>query len=179
MARTKAAPKEKTPKESKEPKLRRTAPLTNDEADFLYGLYLFLFNSSLLSLHGKYRAFETAAVDIFPWSITHISAKALEHLVTNGTAKGLRRGHRMQRKTRGEQLFDRLAPSNKAEMLEFFLENDKVTLVINKENGTHGIEDWSLQIEVPPHILVGGSYSVYATMIDKAWARDQWENLAK
>jgi len=178
MAQEKSAPKKKAPKEPKVPKFRRTAPLTNDEADFLYGLYLFLFNSSL-SPHGKYRTFETAAVDIFPWSITHMTAKALEHLVTKGTAKGLRRGHRMQRKTRGEQLFDRSAPSDKAEMLEFFLENDKVTLVINEENGTHGVEAWSHQVEVPSHILVGGSYSVYATMIDKAWAREQWESLTK
>lgn len=149
------------------------ANLTLDQADFLYSLYLIL-QQAPLSKHGRYRTFETAAVDLYPWHIDSISLNALEHLVSERSAKGLRRGHRMARKERGEKLFGEGAPCLTQElMLDFFFENDCVTLITGQENALDGIAHWSAQISVPKEYLKGGSYSPYATRADIDWAEDE------
>jgi hypothetical protein len=146
------------------------ADLPPKESDFLYSLYLML-RQAPLSKHGRYRTFEAAAVDLRPWHIDAISLSALEHLVTERVTKRLKRGHRMARKARGEQLFGEGAPIlTKAVMLDFFFENDCVTLVTSQENATDGIDHWSAQIPVPTVRLKGGSHSPYATRADIAWA---------
>ena len=48
---------------------------------FLFNLYQIL-RAAPLSEHGRYRTFETAAVDSLPWHIDCISVKALEQLVS-------------------------------------------------------------------------------------------------
>lgn len=144
--------------------------LTSQQVDFLYNLYLTL-REAPLSKHGRYRTFETAAVDLCPWHIDAISVAALEHLVTTRKAKGLKRGHRMARKERGEQLFGASAQvMSKEAMLEFFFENDRVTMITGEENALDGISHWSEQVPVPQERLKGGSYSPYATKDDVAWA---------
>lgn len=146
--------------------------LTPQQADFLYNLYLIM-REAPLSKHGRYRTFETAAVDLCPWHIDAISIAALEHLVTSRKAKGLKRGHRMARKERGEQLFREGAPTMiKDAMLTFFFDNDRVTMITGEENALDGISHWSKQIAVPNERLKGGSYSPYATKDDIAWAED-------
>lgn len=148
------------------------ADLTPQQADFLYGLYLTL-RQAPLSKHGRYRTFETAAVDMCPWHIDSITLKALEHLATERTAKGLKRGHRMARKKRGEHLFNEdTSLMSKEAMLNYFFENDRVTLIMGQENALDGIGHWSEQIPVPKEYLKGGSYSPYATKADIAWAED-------
>lgn len=148
--------------------------LTPALRDFLYKLYLQLREAPLpLSLYCRYRTFETAAVDICSWHIDAISINALEHLVRERTAKGLRRGHRMARKERGAALFDpEIEPMKKKAMLNFFFENDRVTLVTAAENGKNGIQHWSPQILVPDGLFQGGSYSVAVKPADLQWAED-------
>lgn len=148
------------------------ANLTSTQSDFLYNLYLMM-REAPLTMHGRYRTFETAAVDICPWHIDSISVSALEHLVDKQTAKGLKRGHRLARKQRGEELFgDGTAIMSQGAMLRFFFENDCVTLITGDENVRDGIDHWSEQISVPKEYLKGGSYSPYATKTDIAWAKD-------
>jgi hypothetical protein len=149
------------------------ATLTAEQSDFLYDLYLTL-RGAPLTKHGRYRTFETAAVDICPWHIDAISLDALEHLVKNRAAQGLKRGHRMARKQRGEQLFGDGAPiMAKDAMLHFFFDNDRVTLITSQENAQDGVDHWSEQIPVPKAYLKGGSYSPYATKADIAWAEGE------
>lgn len=141
---------------------------------FLYDLYLALHAApATLSLTGRYRTLETAAVAICSWHIDAISVEALEHLLTERTAKGLRRGHRMARKERGARLFDQtVPPMGKAAMLRFFFENDRVTLVKTSENGKNGVDHWSAQIAVPPGYFEKGSYSVTVEQRDLDWAEE-------
>ncbi|CAN7476110.1 hypothetical protein [Massilia sp. LjRoot122] len=147
--------------------------LTTELCDFLFDLYLQLRAAPpSLPLSGRYRTFETAAVHICSWHIDAISVNALQHLVKKRTAKGLRRGHRMARKDRGIAMFDpKVAPMLKKAMLEFFFENDRVTLVTAGENGRNGIRHWSPQLPVPEELFRGGSYSVVVTPADLKWAR--------
>lgn len=146
--------------------------LNSAQSDFLYNLYLVL-REAPLSMHGCYRTFETAAVDMRPWHVEAISLEALRHLVSERKATGLRRGHRMARKERGEQLFAKGVPvMSKDEMLHFFFENDRVTLVTGPENGKDGIAHWSAQIPVPEGRLKGGSYSPRVNRADLTWAED-------
>jgi hypothetical protein len=148
------------------------ANLTTTQSDFLYNLYLMM-RAAPLTMHGRYRTFEAAAVDICPWHIDAISLNALAHLVNKETAKGLKRGHRMARKQRGEQLFsDFTRVMSQDVMLRFFFENDCVTLITGDENAQGGIDHWSEQIPVPKEHMKGGSYSPYATKADIAWAKD-------
>lgn len=149
------------------------ANLTLTQSDFLYNLY-FILRSAPLTMHGRYRTFETAAVDMSPWHIDAISLDALEHLVTERTAKGLKRGHRMARRERGEQLFgDGMPVMTKEAMLYFFFNNDRVTMITGEENAQDGVDHWSEQIPVPKEYLKGGSYSPYATKADIAWAEGE------
>lgn len=148
------------------------ANLSPAQSEFLYNLYLMM-REAPLTMHGRYRTFETAAVDICPWHIDSISLSALVHLANKETAKGLKRGHRMARKQRGEQLFSNITPlMSQDAMLRFFFENDCVTLITGDENVKDGIDHWSAQILVPKEYLKGGSYSPYATKADIAWAQD-------
>jgi hypothetical protein len=148
----------------------KKSPLDSQQSTFLFNLYKAL-RKSPLTLHGKYRTFETAAVDMMPWQIEKISLNALVHIVQEGSATGLRRGHRMQRKERAAIMFDPATEMNIDDMLEFFFSNDKVTLITTSENASHGQSHWSEQVNVPQHILRGGSYSVYASIADIEWAR--------
>lgn len=103
-----------------------------------------------------------------------ISLDALRHLVKERKSKGLRRGHRLARKTRGEQLFaDGTSVLTKHEMLRFFFDNDKVTVITGSENGKDCIEHWSPQILVPEGILRGGSYSLRVNRQDLTWAEKE------
>ena len=147
--------------------------LSSAQSDFLYNLYLVL-REAPLSVHGRYRTFETAAVDMRPWHVEAISLDALRHLVKERKPKGLRRGHRMARKDRGKHLFAEGAPvMSKDEMLHFFFENDRVTLVTGPENGKDGIAHWSAQIPVPEGRLKGGSYSPRVNREDLDWAEGE------
>jgi hypothetical protein len=146
--------------------------LTPEQQDFLYELYTLLHKSPL-SPHGRYRTFETAAVDIQPWHIDSISTKALEHLVTTGKAKGLRRGHRLARKDRAAHMFDATKEMSRDEMLTYFYKNDVVTVITAEENYQDGDEHWSSLVPVPIERLKGGTYSMYATKADIAWAAQE------
>ena len=146
--------------------------LTHQQQSFLYGLYLSLRDSPLTD-HGRYRTFETAAVDFQPWHIEGISVNALEQLVTNRSAKGLRRGHRMARKDRAAHMFHEDVEMNQHQMLSYFYENDVVTVITSDENAEDGDAHWSDVIKVPPERLKGGSYSMYATKADIAWAAEE------
>jgi len=143
--------------------------LSLKQQEFLFVLYQMLRDAPL-SAHGRYRTFETAAVDLQPWHIDSISVKALEQLVINRNAKGLRRGHRMARKARADHMFDEATSMTQYEMLSYFYKNDVVTIITSEENAHDGDAHWSASIPVPPDRLKGGSYSLYATVTDVAWA---------
>lgn len=149
--------------------------LTIAQQAFLFNLYQIL-RAAPLSEHGRYRTFETAAVDLQPWHIDSISVKALEHLVSNRNAKGLRRGHRMARKARADHMFHHSTSMSQDEMLLYFYENDVVTIITSEENAQDGDTHWSNAIRVPPERLKGGSYSLYATKADIAWAAQEYAN---
>lgn len=175
-----ANPSSSSTKPARPIRLHCTDPFTSEEANFLYTLYKTLYDTleGLLSLAGKYRTFETAAVHIRPCPITHISRNALVLLVEQCSTKGLRRGHSMMRRARGEVMFNEPALP-RDQMLKFFLDNDKVTLITKWENARHETKHWSQPlIKVPDNILVNGSYAVAATPGDLDWARDELAKLA-
>lgn len=149
--------------------------LTPEQQKFLFELYQSL-RKSPLSEHGRYRTFETAAVDFKPWHIGWISLDALEQLVANRSAKGLRRGHRMSRKDRAAYMFDKNVEMDQHQMLSYFFENDIVTVITSDENAQDGDGHWSDLVAVPDKHLKGGSYSTYATKADVAWAAQELAN---
>jgi hypothetical protein len=149
--------------------------LSEEQKDFLYKLYLFL-RKAPLSEHGRYRTFEAAASEVKPWYIDSISVAALEWLVTTGATKGLRRGHRVSRKTRATRMFDDPVSMGREEMLGFFYQNDLVTVVTAEENSKDGFGHWSATIPVPQERLKGGSFSISATKPDIAWAAREYAN---
>lgn len=149
--------------------------LTLEQQEFLYTLYKILRDAPL-SAHGRYRTFETAAVDLQPWHIDSISVNALNQMVSTRTGKGLRRGHRMARKDRAAHMFDEDVSMERDAMLSYFYGNDVVTIITADENSQDGDSHWSDVIPVPIERLKGGSYSMYATRADVAWAARELAN---
>ncbi len=78
------------------------------------------------------------------WRVVGITKNALEALAAADfrvpKAK-IKRAHKVSRKVRGDELFNRLEPMSNA--YEFFFEHDSVTLTTSTENGRDGCAHWS------------------------------------
>lgn len=140
-------------------------------SDFLYCLYNLLFTAESLSLRTKQRTFETAADSKNSWRVVSISAAALEQLIKTGTAKGLRRGHVLTRKSRAEYLFNRKSPLKAKALLAYFFEHDTVALVTKAENSRDGTQHWSKLHPVPEELFTAGSFSIYVRKKELEWVQ--------
>lgn len=117
------------------------------------------FKSVNLDWQAKYAGFERVLLDskmVDHWLITGISRDALEYVAKNGfskTNKGVVRGHIKDRKDRAKHLFTYSFQSNE-EAFEYFMENDRVTLITKNENSIKkGPNDWSKVYKIPSEIF--------------------------
>ena len=78
------------------------------------------------------------------WLVVGITRNALEALASvdfRVREARIRRAHKVSRNDRGDELFNRDAPTPNA--YDFFFESDKVILTTSAENGINGFEHWS------------------------------------
>lgn len=141
------------------------------EAD-LYASYLAIF-AMPFGTHFKQRALESLALQIRQWLVTHISLEAVKYIRETGKTVGLRRGHMMERMERAKQLFELQEPLDQKDFIEFFFDNDHVTLVVQTEANVKGTAHWSRCFPVPADRFVqNGSYAVTAKATDIQWVMD-------
>ena len=94
-----------------------------------------------LDWKSKYAGFERVLLDsklVDHWIITGITHDALKIVSSNGFSKknsGVVRGHSLDRKDRAKKLFDDHGFSTSEEAFNYFMANDKVTLITKSENG--------------------------------------------
>ena len=103
-----------------------------------------------LDWKSKYAGFERVLLDsklVDHWIITGITHDALKIVSSNGFSKknsGVVRGHSLDRKDRAKKLFDDHGFSTSEEAFNYFMANDKVTLITKSENGVKKTKsDWS------------------------------------
>ena len=78
------------------------------------------------------------------WLVVGITRNALEALAEVGFRvpnANIRRAHKVSRRARGDELFNRDEPMPNA--YDFFFEHDSVILTTAAENGINGFEHWS------------------------------------
>jgi hypothetical protein len=139
-------------------------------ANSVHEIYLALFKSSLAP-YPKQRSLECAADGRHTWRIVGISEAALRQICHTGNAKGLKRGHSLDRAARARHVFERPEPLSKTELLDWFFRHDTTTLVTAAENGYEGVAHWSPVIPVPDGILASASFSVRVSRRrDLPWA---------
>lgn len=132
----------------------------HETGEFLYTIYNLLFNANI-DFYIKQRTFETAANSKNSWRVVSISKNAIQHIIKHKNAKGLQRGHLLQRSLRSDYLFKREHPLNKDELLSYFFEHDTVALITKEENDKSGTSHWSDLVPVPEDLFTAGSFSIY------------------
>jgi hypothetical protein len=78
------------------------------------------------------------------WRVVGITRNALKALAAvdfHVPQANIRRAHKVSRRDRGNELFNRVEPMPNA--YDFFFEHDSVTLTTAAENKRHGCEHWS------------------------------------
>jgi hypothetical protein len=103
-----------------------------------------------LDWKSKYAGFERVLLDsklVDHWVITGITHDALKVVSSNGFSKknpGVVRGHSFNRKDRAKKLFDGDGFPASEEAFDYFMANDRVTLITKSENGVKKTKsDWS------------------------------------
>ncbi|MEB0114472.1 hypothetical protein QN397_24635 [Variovorax sp. RTB1] len=127
-------------------------PIDPPAGDFLFDLYSLLRNAPpTIGPWPRQRTFEAAADALYPWRIVAISIDAIRHVANLQGAAGLRRAHAVSRNQRYLSIFGQEAqPLTRAELLNFFFQNDTCALVTTVENATDGFAHWSNLFSVAP-----------------------------